>query len=214
MKADLKFTEYHLPCPKCNSSDAVSVNEDGSAKCFSCQAFFPDYKQNKAVVKTQPKHTKNLNTHGGSFGQLSDRNISVDTAKKYGVKVVYDSQGRIAQHIYPLYIHNELTANKVRYVRDKRFIFEGSPTGTGLFGQNLFKEGGKYLTITEGECDAMAAYELLGSKWAVVSIKRGAGSAVKDIKENLEYVESFDNIVICFDTDSAGEEAAKAVATI
>ena len=45
----------------------------------------------------------------------------------------------------------------------------------------------------------MAAYELLGSKWAVVSIKRGASSAVTDVKESLEYLESFDNIVICFD---------------
>jgi|TARA_R110000744_G_scaffold78741_2_gene155055 twinkle protein len=214
MKTELKFTEYHLPCSKCDSSDAVSVNEDGSAKCFSCEAFFPDYKGNKTVVKTTQNYTKTLNINGGAFGALSDRNISVDTAKKYGVKVVYDSQGRIAQHIYPYYIHNELTANKFRYVRDKRFSFEGSVSGTSLFGQNLFKEGGKYLTITEGECDAMAAYELLGSKWAVVSIKRGAASAVKDIKENLEYVESFDNIVICFDKDAKGEEAAKAVATI
>ena len=215
MSNNLKFIEYHLPCPECKSSDAVSVNEDGSAKCFSCEAFFPNYTGEKKPTNTAPLQTsKTLNVNGGSFGQLSDRNISVSTAKKYGVKVVYDTQGVIAQHIYPFYINNELTANKIRYVKDKRFSFEGSPTGTGLFGQNLFKEGGKYLTITEGECDAMAAYELLGSKWAVVSIKRGASSAVKDIKENLEYVESFDNIVICFDKDSKGEEAARKVATI
>ena len=51
-------------------------------------------------------------------------------------------------------------------------------------------------------------------KWAVVSIKRGAASAVKDVKESLEYIESFDNIVICFDKDKAGQEAAQKVATI
>jgi len=215
---ELKFVEYHLPCHKCGSSDAVSVNEDGSAKCFSCDAFFPNYNKDKpgVVKKIRPKenYNTNLNVDGSSFGALSDRCISGDTAKRFGVKVVYDSQGRISQHIYPFYIHNELTANKIRYVKDKRFKFEGSPTGTALFGQNLFKEGGKYLTITEGECDAMAAYELLGSKWAVVSIKRGASSAVKDIKENLEYVESFDKIVICFDKDAQGEKAALEVATI
>ena len=84
------------------------------------------------------------------------------------------------------------------------FRFEGTMQGTSLFGQNLFKSGGKYLTIVEGECDAMAAYELLGSKWASVSIKTGAQGAVKDIKENIEYVESFDNVVICFDKDAQG----------
>ena len=78
----------------------------------------------------------------------------------------------------------------------------------------MFKEGGKYLTIVEGECDAMACYELLGSRWAVVSIKRGANSAVKDIKESLEYVESFNNIVLCFDKDKAGRESAQEVAKI
>ena len=46
------------------------------------------------------------------------------------------------------------------------------------------------------------------------SIRRGAASAVKDVKESLEYIESFDNIVICFDKDKAGQEAAQKVATI
>ena len=98
-------------------------------------------------------------------------------------------------------------------MKDQRVSFGVSPTSTGLVGQKLVKECGKYVTITDGECDAMAAYELLGSKWAVVSIKRGAASAVKDIKENLEYVESFDHSVLCLDKDANGEEAARKVAT-
>jgi twinkle protein len=60
----------------------------------------------------------------------------------------------------------------------------------------------------------MAAYELLGSKWPVVSIKSGAQSAVKDIKENLEYIESFENVVIAFDMDKHGQAAAKKVARL
>ena len=218
MEQDLKFKKYHLPCPACGSSDALSVNENGSAKCFSCDEFFPkgvDNQDNIVSNKTNMTETvRELNAHGGVFAKLADRNISRETAEKYGVKTVYDSAGQIAQHIYPLYINNELTSNKIRYVRDKKFSYDVSPQGVGLFGQQLFKEGGKYLTITEGECDAMAAYELLGSKWAVTSIIRGASGAVKDIKENLEYIESFDNIVICFDKDRQGIESAKKVASI
>ena len=160
----------------------------------------------------QPQRALNLD--GGSFSRLIDRSISQETAQKYGVKVMYNADGTIAQHLYPFYINGELSAIKTRYVKDKRFTFEGTIQDTGLFGQNLFKEGGKYLTITEGECDAMAAYEMLGSKWAVVSIKRGASSAVKDIKESIEYIESFDNIILCFDKDKAGIENAKKVASI
>ena len=62
---------------------------------------------------------------------------------------------------------------RLETVKSKDFYISGTYNDTGLFGQQLFKSG-KYVTITEGECDAMAAYELLGSKWAVVSIKRGA----------------------------------------
>ena len=220
MENNLQFIKYHQPCPSCESSDALSINKDGSAKCFSCDEFFPKgldsvrTTTNNFVESTIKETVRELNAHGGVFAKLSDRNISKETAEKYGVKVVYDNAGQLAQHIYPLYINNELTSNKIRYVRDKKFSYDVTPNGVGLFGQQLFKEGGKYLTIVEGECDAMAAYELLGSKWAVVSIIRGAAGAVKDIKENLEYVESFDNIVICFDKDKQGQEAAKKVATI
>ncbi len=215
---ETQFVKYHLPCPDCGSSDALSVNKDGSAKCFSCDRFYPKFSngvssmENYVSKNTQPP--KQINAHGGIFAKLTDRGISKETAEKFGVKVVFDANGAIAQHHYPFYINNEQSANKIRYINDKRFAFEGTIQGSGLFGQNLFKEGGKYLTITEGECDAMAAYELLGSKWAVVSIKRGAQAAVKDIKENIEYVESFENVVICFDKDKQGIEAAKKVASI
>jgi len=83
-----------------------------------------------------------------------------------------------------------------------------------LFGQDLFTGGGKYITITEGEVDAMSAYELLGSKWACVSVKTGAGSALRDCKKAFEYLDSFQNIVISFDMDKQGREASEKVAQL
>jgi twinkle protein len=147
------------------------------------------------------------------YHALTDRSISLETAKKYGVRSVKDEQGNITQHHYPAYINNEEVATKVRNA-DKTFRWSGSPKGTGLFGQQIAQAGGKYITITEGECDAMAAYELLGSQWAVVSVKNGAQGAVRDVQENLEFLESFDTVVISFDNDKAGKEAAKKVARI
>ena len=210
------FYKTHQPCPDCNSSDALCINEDRSTKCFSCGKFTP---KPKNIVPMNNNYTKpptppTETVHSGTYAPLTDRSILKETAMKYGVKVVYDSQGVLAQHRYPYHINNEQTGTKIRYVKDKNFKFEGTMTGAGLFGQQLFKEGGKYLTIVEGECDAMATYELLGSKWAVVSIKNGAQGAVRDIKENIEYVESFDNVVICFDNDKQGIEASQKVASI
>ena len=129
MENNLKFVKYHLPCPSCKSSDALSQNEDGSGKCFSCDEFFPSLDkqttyQTKQVETNMQETIRELNAHGGVYAKLSDRNIAKETAEKYGVKVVYDSAGQLAQHIYPLYINNELTANKIRYIRDKKFSAE------------------------------------------------------------------------------------------
>jgi hypothetical protein len=44
------FVKYHQPCPLCNSSDAASVNEDGSAYCFSCYERIADYENSEAPV--------------------------------------------------------------------------------------------------------------------------------------------------------------------
>lgn len=115
--------------------------------------------------------------------------------------------------MYPYYIANEIAGTKIRS-NTKEFSWEGSPKGTGLFGQQLFQDGGKFVTIVEGECDAMAAYELLGSKWPVVSLKNGAAGAVKDVKENLEFLEKFDSVVISFDNDKPGKDAARRVARV
>ena len=84
-------------------------------------------------------------------------------------------------------------------------------SNAGLFGQKAFKSGGKYITVTEGEADAMAVNEMFDGKWPAVSIRSGAAGAAKDIKANLEWLETFENVVICFDNDKAGTEAAKAV---
>ena len=211
---DKTWDKVHQPCPLCNSSDAVGVNTDGSAKCFSCGEFMPDYEKScegESMTTNTAKLPDDINE--GSFNALSDRRISQATAKKYGVKVALDLQGNVIKHFYPYYNGYELSATKCRNVRTKDFFVSGTYNDTGLFGQQLFK-GGKYVTITEGECDAMAAYELLGSKWAVVSIKRGAQGAVKDVKESLEFFDEFENVIIAFDNDKAGKEAAVKVARL
>ena len=211
----MSFVKTHLPCFECGGSDPVAVNKDGSAWCFSCQTYFKNYEGGTESVVDFKVHKNNtMNTSAGEFIELTDRDISLDTSKKYGVKAQQNTSSEILKHRYPYYIENEIAGYKVRDINTKDFKWEGTASGTGLFGQQLFRRGGKYITITEGECDAMAAYELLGSKWPVVSIKSGAAGAVKDVKENLEFLETFDNIVINFDNDKAGKAAAKKTARI
>lgn len=215
----MPFVKTHVACPKCGGHDPVAVNDDGSAKCFSCGEFMKDYEaairgeENVTDFSTYQRNKMNDST-AGEFYALSDRGISLETAKKYGVRSVKDSGGKIVEHSYPYYANNEAVSHKVRKTADKSFTWNGSPRGTGLFGSQAFQQGGKYITVVEGECDAMAAYELMGSRWPVVSVKNGAQAADRDVKEALEFLESFDNIVVCFDNDKPGREAARKVARI
>jgi len=212
---ETKFIKHKQPCPLCGSSDAVSVNENGSAKCFSCNKFIPKYDGTNThvvtptIVSSQPK----IESPQLSFNALTDRAISRDTAVKYGVKSEVFA-GKVTKHIYPYYKGTDIVGTKGRNVEKKNFYCNGTLENTGLFGEQLFKHGGKYLTITEGECDAMAVYEMFKGNWSVVSLKRGASAAVRDIRESIEFVESYDNVVLCFDSDKQGREAAKKVAKI
>ena len=207
----------HQSCPVCKHKKCLTVFTNGTAWCHShcIEGQDKPFKYNEEAIEAKvTQKIMNADNSRYSFGALTDRKIAEDTARKYGVKVTYNYEGKVAEHMYPFYSENTLTATKIRTVSTKDFRWTGSATEAGLFGEHLFKSGGKYLLVTEGECDAMASYELMGSKWPVVSIKGGASSAVKDIKNSLEFVEGFEFVVICFDKDKAGREASKKVARI
>lgn len=111
------------------------------------------------------------------------------------------------------YPYNKGKGFKVRNTLKKEFYTEGEMRGTsGIFGKELFAPGGKAITLTEGENDAMAVFQMNGG-YAACSV-RSAGSAVADCKADYDYINSFDRIYLCFDTDDAGEKALKAVAGI
>jgi twinkle protein len=226
----MPFVKMHQPCFECGSSDAAGINDDGSAFCFSCNKYFKNYSTSEVhqpdiepdtitdfeVYQRNSKMEQSSHqqrTSDARFVELADRKISLATAKKYGVRATVTNSGQIDKHVYPYYNGHELAASKIRKP-DKSFAWEGSSKEVGLFGENLFKAGGKFITLVEGECDAMAAYELMGSKWPAVSIKSGAQGGVRDVKASLEYLESFDSVVINFDNDKPGKEAAKQIAKL
>ena len=80
----------HLPCPDCESSDALTDYGDHTF-CFSCET----YKTNKDVVMPTDL------IKGGEFHALTERKISETTCKKFGYKVS-KVKGK-ACHIAPYY---------------------------------------------------------------------------------------------------------------
>ncbi len=214
------FVKYHLPCPLCSSSDAVSVNADNSAYCFSCQEFIKEYDMELQPTTTQSKNEYEVKDFmkDSNYAEIIDRNISEDTCKKFGVTVKMDNMGTITNHYYPYHdIQGAKIATKTRYTKLKEFSIQGNTKDSGLFGQHLFSKN-KYCIVTEGELDALSSYQMMlkgNYHTPVVSIKNGISSAVKDIKNSLEWLENnFDNVIINFDNDEHGIDGAMKVAEL
>jgi len=218
----------HKPCPACRETggdragDNLSVYSDGHGYCNACGHYEKKVKHLTFDVTSEYFNLENnsmqsVTPRGTSGAMIKDRRISSDITKKFGVTVSYDKGGKIDRHYYPYYDSkdsNNLIGYKERTVATKEFQIIGTNKGAGLFGQNANRSGGKYLTICEGELDALSVSEMFDGKWQVVSLKNGANSAARDVKDNLEYIESFDNVVLCFDQDQAGFQAVKDVQDI
>ena len=212
------FVKYHLPCPLCNSSDAVSVNADNSAYCFSCREYIKEYNMEQEPTIINREHETKPISNQSDFAEIVDRNIKIDTCKKYSVSVKIDSMGNITNHYYPYHDkQGAKIATKTRFTKLKEFTIQGNTKQSGLFGEYLFNRN-KFIIITEGELDCLSAYQMFKTdkyETPVVSIKNGITSAVKDIKNSLEWLENnFDNVVINFDNDEQGIDGALKVAEL
>ena len=208
-----EFVETKLSCDDCGSSDARAINADGWSTCFSCNVRKPT--SGERVMPTPPVSTPGMLSSitaalieavPNNAKGIPDRGITPIATKKYSVVVQGD------RHTYPYYglddKHTPIAAKK--RMPNKLFISEGQISQCMLFGQQAFSKGGRSIVITEGETDAMAAFQLMGNKYPAVSV-RSSTSALKDCKLNYEWLDSFDNIVIAFDNDKSGHDAAKKV---
>lgn len=220
-------------CPNCPSSDGYKVNKTtGWGHCFVCGTNVPPAHVLKSKEKTTELNTNEevsekkaklpLTPVVEIFRAYRERGLSEDTIKKYKVNVakegdviVHPSNPDLAspyESKAPVYsATGDHIANKVR-LPNKRFAIEGIFDKPGLFGRHAFEPGSaKAITVTEGYEDAMAAYQLMGSKYPVVSV-HSSSSAERDVRVDFEYLNSFDTIVFAFDSDEAGRKAAKACA--
>jgi len=143
--------------------------------------------------------------------RLNARRLSEEACRKYGYWVGKDRRGKTVQ-IANYKRDGRIVAQKLRY-KNKDFKFIGDAKEAGLFGQHLWQPG-RRLVITEGEIDCISVAQTNGLKWPVVSVPNGAQGAVKAIKRELEWVEGFDEVILMFDMDEPGQQAAQEVALL
>ncbi len=141
----------------------------------------------------------------GNPAPLEKRGLTIDTCSKWGYHcAVVDKEGvQIANYRD---MSGKLVGQKLRY-GDKRFSIRGELNN--LYGQHLWKEGGKRVVVTEGEVDALSMSQAMDNKWPVVSVPHGAASAKKHVARSLDWLEKFESVVFMFDMDDVGRKAAK-----
>jgi len=202
---------------KDTSKDNLAVYSDGQTHCFSCgkHGFVKDNKHETVQTNTKKDDDSWIHDYRGEFCSLTDRNLRAETLEKFKVKCEKDADGKIIKHHYPYYNQKgEMVGMKTRLVDSKKFFCSGNTSSTNqLFGQNLFQAGGKFVTVLEGEIDALSGFEASGSRWANVSVGVGV-QCVANIKANLEWLDSFETVVICFDNDEVGRESAQKIAPL
>lgn len=187
-----EIIERHIPCEDCGSSDAKCVYSDGHTYCFSCGR----YNGREVVVGPQ------------TYEYLPWRGVQKETFQFFDVKTKVNAEGEPIElgYRYPN------GAYKIRSLREKHFWTKGDISKAGLFGRDKFAAGShKYVTITEGELDALSLWQVLRSP--VVSVQ-SSSTAARDCSVDRAYLNAFERVYLAFDADQPGRDAAAAVAKL
>jgi twinkle protein len=202
---------FHAPCDDCGSSDAKGVYDDGHTFCFACETHTKGTGEEAPAAK---KRAKNL-LPMGDFRALLSRKITQETCQHLGYFVTR-WKGQTVQVACYYNEHNEMVAQKLR-TKDKDFVWIGEAKGRDVlpFGAHAWPHTGRKIVVTEGEIDALSMSQVQGNKWPVVSIPTGAGAGVrKYFARHREYFDGFEEVVLMFDMDEPGREAAEAAAEV
>ena len=215
MKTDHKESKflYHEPCPKCGSSDACGVFDDGHRYCYSCNTYFKPTTEDNEEPKMTTTKTRSkdiIPLCDLKLTPLNARKINQDTCDKFKY-MTCSYKGSPCQVANYYDDGGNIVGQKLRFP-DKTFAVLGKISDR-LFGSQLWSSG-KKIIITEGEIDCLTVSQLQGNKWPVVSIPNGAQAAKKAIEANLEYLDKFDEVILMFDMDEPGRKACEDCAKV
>lgn len=219
-----KPLKIHQPCPDCGHDGCLSLWEN-SSYCHSCGV-----KKYLTSTKTLPLCTKrdrdnpltdsynysltssekDTMTNNYTVQYVGYKGITASTMKRFNALTVVNDSGKPVELQY----NYSSGGKKIRTLSSKEFRVEGDITSEPLFGSNLFGPGSApCIVVTEGENDAMAAWQMLGGKYPCVSV-RSASCVNADAAKIRDYINSFDKIYLCMDNDAPGIKAAGELARL
>ncbi len=205
-KPKRKWVKYHQPCPKCGSSDAVSIDAAGDGYCFSCTGYLKNHDKEEVL-------SEELKQQLVEYDFWPHRNLSRQTLEFFDITTKFiDGEPVETAFVWP---NGGARIRRLGDVDKKdRFLSKGSMSDPGLLFKNKFDPGSKdAIIICSSGYDAASAYEMLNKQVAVVAVS-SESVAKRDVVKDWEYVNSFKKIYICMDNDDQGRKATADVAPL
>lgn len=212
-------------CPQCReaggdkSGNHLMVFENGNKFCNRCQYKETDGTSTSNKGQLMPNNQLTVEAIK-EYSTREYRDIDQAILEEAGVKTgISTTTGDVEDVFYPVY-HTDgtLLGYKQRHL-PKQFYTIGNlrDKPKQLFGQPTVGEGGKLLVIVEGEDDTLTGRQILrdlGKGYNIVGIPFGAAHAEAVARDNINWLESFETVIIVPDQDEPGMDAAKAIASV
>lgn len=204
-----------VQCPLCaqegydTAEDNAHVFDSGYANCVARHGSIG--KINQATVKKieRPKSmtSKKSKFKEGEYADIKSRNLKKSTCEFYGYMINREEQCHIANYYDAA---GQVQMQQIRTV-DKQFPIIGNKIfNETLWGSHLFTPSDNvFITITEGQIDALSVAQAFNCKYPVVSLPNGASSAKSVLLKNKKYLDGFKYVVLAFDNDGPGKEATE-----
>ncbi|HID36043.1 MAG TPA: toprim domain-containing protein, partial [Ghiorsea sp.] len=202
------------PCPKCRAMGGDKTGnhlihfENGNKFCNRC-----GYKEIKSTREVSSIENISDMKKGGD---IPERKLLSKFTELYGLRIEHNTTtGEPTAYHAPLYEvgTGKLLGYQTR-ILPKKFTYSGSIRGKPwqFAGQHLVRESGKFLIIVEGFLDTIAAKQMLSEQkksWSVVGVM--STSVEKQVRENIEWLNGFETIVLALDQDSAARKAVEVI---
>lgn len=199
-------------CPLCceegldNSCDnMVTFSDTGVKHCFRHGVIG---NTNYIQIPIEPK-IKNQNSWfiEGEYSDILTRKLKKSTCEFYGYQInrsknihisnYYDESGNIVMQ------QHRTSSKDFPCYGDKDY-------NKTLWGMNKFTATNNvFVTITEGQIDALSIAQVFDCKYPVVSLPKGAGDADVVIRNCMHWLCKFKYVVLAFDNDKAGRIAVE-----
>lgn len=186
------------------------LEENGGEKFEQEDEWELDIMTKEFSLEDWNKLKKNCTTNPNGWRGLTEK-----ACKKHGVQFEYDEEtGELLRHYCPTTINFKFSGIKVREI-PKTFFAKGQVgNDCELYGQWYYRNSNsKFCVILAGEVDWLSAEVILNDKESdyeeipCLSPVTGETGSHKQLQKQYEFLNRFEKIILCYDSDDAGKQA-------